>query len=157
MIGNALFDTNDVRRITDENDEYWWVAKDVCLKLGLENSRRALMTLDQDEKSHVKIQTKGGLQNLSVINESGLYHLIFKSRKPEAIKFQDWVCDEVLPSIRKYGFYATSEAIQKSLDDSEYLDAVIEEIKRIKEEEQRSSKGCYYPFPIDSEEIQKDR
>jgi anti-repressor protein len=133
MVGSILFN-NDVRRITDENDEYWWVAKDVCIKLGLNNSRRALMSLDDDEKSKAKIQTKGGLQSLAVISESGLYGLIFKSRKPEAIKFQDWVFDDVLPSIRKYGCYMTPETLEKSLDDSEFLDQLIEQIKKMKAE-----------------------
>ncbi len=150
MAGSILFD-NDVRRITDENDESWWVAKDVCIKLGLNNSRRALMTLDDDEKSKAKIQTKGGLQSLAVISEPGLYSLIFKSRKPEAIKFQDWVCEDVLPSIRKHGCYMTPDALQQSLDDPEYLDALIKKLKEIKETKQKDGlqKGCYDLVPFD--------
>ena len=75
------------------------MAKDVCnvLDMTVEATRR----LDEDEKGLTNIQTLGGNQSMTVINESGLYALIFRSSKPEAKQFSRWVTHEVLPSIRK--------------------------------------------------------
>ena len=82
-----------------------FVAKDVCDVLCIKNSRDAVATLDDDEKGVGNADTLGGVQQLQVVTESGLYHLIFKSRKAEAKKFRRWVTDEVLPALRKRGFY----------------------------------------------------
>lgn len=91
------------------NNEPWFVAKDVCDVLGLSNSRKATAALDADErKDGVTISDTVGRTNYAtVVNESGLYHLIFQSRKPEAKKFRKWVTGEVLPAIRKTGRYET--------------------------------------------------
>lgn len=85
--------------------EPWFVAKDVCDVLGLKNSRDTMSGLDEDEKGVAISDTPGGKQSLAIVNESGLYSLIMKSRKPEAKAFKKWVTSEVLPSIRKYGYY----------------------------------------------------
>lgn len=90
--------------------EPWFVAKDVCEILGLTNSRKATSTLDEEEKGVTICDTPGGKQQLTIINESGLYSLILKSRKPEAKAFKKWVTSEVLPSIRKYGYYISPAA-----------------------------------------------
>ena len=86
--------------------EPWFIAKDVCLALGLNNTRRALDRLDEDEKGITTSNTLGGVQSLLMVNESGLYNLIFGSRKEEAKAFRRWVTHEVLPSIRKTGSYS---------------------------------------------------
>ena len=83
----------------------WFVAVDVCDALTINNNRMALERLDEDEKGVSSIDTLGGIQDLSIINESGLYSLILTSRKPEAKKFKKWVTSEVLPAIRKTGRY----------------------------------------------------
>ncbi|SEG13116.1 BRO-N domain-containing protein [Marinobacterium lutimaris] len=85
--------------------EPWFVAADVCEVLALRNSRDALGRLDEDEKGVATTDTLGGRQNLSTINESGLYSLILTSRKPEAKRFKRWVTSEVLPEIRKTGSF----------------------------------------------------
>jgi prophage antirepressor-like protein len=79
----------------------WFVSADVCETLDLKNPRDALRRLGSGEKGKVTIQTAGGPQQLSVVNESGLYCLAFTSRKPEAEAFRFWVTDEVLPSLRR--------------------------------------------------------
>ena len=84
------FVTNSVRVIM-RGDEPWFVAVDVCEALTIGNSRMALDRLDDDEKGVSSIDTPGGNQELSIINESGLYSLILTSRKPEAKKFKKWV------------------------------------------------------------------
>lgn len=98
------FGTNTVRVIT-RNNQQWFVAADVCAVLGIKNHRDSLMHLDDDEKGVVSSDTLGGTQNISIVNESGLYALVLRSRKPEARKFAKWVTSEVLPSIRQTGSY----------------------------------------------------
>ena len=92
--------------MTDEASEPWFVAKDVCDILEIENSRKATADLDSDEKNTVTISNGiAGNPNKTIISEAGLYRLIMRSRKPEAKDFQRWVPHEVLPSIRKHGGY----------------------------------------------------
>lgn len=82
-----------------ENGEPWFVAKDVCDILDIKNSRDATANLDDDEKGVANTDTLGGKQVAVVINTSGLYTLILKSRKPQAKAFKRWVTHIVLPSI----------------------------------------------------------
>ena len=99
------------------NSEPWFVATDVCHVLGISNNRDAVSRLDDDEKATSALPTQFGVKDMWLVSESGLYSLIFQSRKPEAKKFRKWVTAEVLPSIRKKGYYG----LKKSDDD--YLDA----------------------------------
>ncbi|MFR9546725.1 MAG: Bro-N domain-containing protein, partial [Rikenellaceae bacterium] len=99
------------------NCEPWVVAKDVCEILGIEKHRDAISRLDDDERGSVKLDTLGGMQTMSIINESGLYSLIFRSNKPEAKVFRKWVTSEVLPTIRKKGYYGTRAEVK-----DDYLD-----------------------------------
>ncbi|WP_238544924.1 phage antirepressor KilAC domain-containing protein [Geomicrobium sp. JCM 19039] len=87
------------------NDEPWFVAKDVCDVLEINNSRQALTRLDDDEKAEVTLND--GRQNrlYAAVNESGLYELIFASRKKEAKAFKRWVKQDVLPQVRQTGKY----------------------------------------------------
>jgi prophage antirepressor-like protein len=81
-----------------------WMAKDVCKALGIRNVSSAVASLEDYEKGSIAINDrtrKGGNPNVLVVNESGLYSLVFKSQKPEAKEFKKWVTTEVLPSIRK--------------------------------------------------------
>ena len=92
-------------RVLGTKYEPWFVAVDVCRILEIKNSRDAVKRLDEDEKGVVLTDTLGGEQEVQIINESGFYTLILRSRKPEAKAFRRWVTHEVLPSIRKYGYY----------------------------------------------------
>jgi prophage antirepressor-like protein len=105
------FGTHAVR-VVMRGDTPWFVAKDVCDALGYVNSRDAVADhLDADERSTVaNSDGRNGGGKITIINESGLYALVLRSRKPEARKFAKWVTGEVLPSIRKTGRY---EAKQK--------------------------------------------
>ena len=85
--------------------EPWFVAVDLYRALEIKQPARALSRLDDDEKGVTTIHTLGGPQQVLIVSELGLYRLIFTSRKAEARQFQRWVCHEVLPSIRKYGYY----------------------------------------------------
>ncbi len=104
------FQSQTVRTVTDERGEPWFVAVDVCAVLSIGNSRMALGRLDDDERGVSSIDTLGGPQGMSVVNESGLYSLILGSRKPQAKAFKRWVTHEVLPTIRKTGAYTTRQA-----------------------------------------------
>lgn len=94
-------------RVQVINDEPWFVAKDVCHILGISNHIDAVSRLDEDERMDgVGITDPiGRKQQVNAVNESGLYHLIFQSRKPEARKFRKWVTGELLPTLRKTGHY----------------------------------------------------
>lgn len=93
-------------RTTEIDGETWLVAKDVADILEIQNIRQNMDELDEDEKGVCNVYTPGGMQNMTVINEAGLYKLTFKSRKDEAKNFTRWVTHEVLPSIRKTGSYS---------------------------------------------------
>lgn len=90
--------------------EPFFVGKDVCDILELKNSRKSLSALDEDEKLVYQIVTSGQRREVIVVNESGLYHLIFRSNKPEAKAFRKWVTSEVLPALRKSGNYSLAAA-----------------------------------------------
>jgi prophage antirepressor-like protein len=97
----------------------WFVARDVCVVLGLMNSRQALEAIPLSQKGVTITYTLGGAQRMAIINEPGLYRLIFKSRKPEAEAFQNWVFTEVLPAIRKTGRYSTGGLADTADPDAE--------------------------------------
>lgn len=95
----------EIRTVVIEN-EPWFVGKDIAFVLGYSNSRKAIIDhVDDEDKGVTKCDTLGGSQDLTVINESGLYSLILSSKLPIAKKFKRWVTSEVLPSIRKTGHY----------------------------------------------------
>ena len=93
--------------------ETWFVAKEVCDILGIGNSRQAVSTLDDDEKNTVTTNDgTSGNPNKTIISESGLYALVFKSRLPSAQAFRKWVTKEAIPSIRKKGYYGKIDRTQ---------------------------------------------
>lgn len=103
------YDENKPMRTLNLNGEPWFVLRDVCEVLGLGNSRMVADRLDEDEKGVSQIDTLGGVQNATIISESGLYNVILRSDKPEAKPFRKWVTAVVLPSIRKNGGYIAGQ------------------------------------------------
>ncbi len=103
------FESHDVRVVIDQDGEPLFVAADLLSTLHLD--RKALERLDDDEKGVSSIHTPGGMQEMTVVSESGLFNLVLGSRKPEAKRFKRWVTHEVLPSIRKTGSYATPGSV----------------------------------------------
>ncbi|NMY06000.1 hypothetical protein HBO12_23830 [Pseudomonas sp. WS 5059] len=100
------FEALPVRVVTEENGEHWFCAKDICTILGYSNSRQVIS--DNCREKGVRITdtlTEKGKQELQFIDEGNLYRLIIRSRKEEAQQFESWVCDEVLPALRKTGSY----------------------------------------------------
>lgn len=107
-----MFQNQDVRT-TIINDEAWFAASDVCAILDIANVSDAVSKLDDDEKGIGNSDTLGGKQSLLFVNEAGVYHLIFTSRKPEAKLFRRWVTNEVLPTLRKTGSYTIQRPAQQ--------------------------------------------
>ena len=132
---------NEIKIFTNENfgevgaveleGNTWFIARDVCRALELDNSRQAISRLDEDEKNTVILNDGNrGNPNMAIINESGLYSLVLSSRKPEAKAFKRWITHEVLPSIRKHGMYAMDELLDNP-------DIAIEALTRLKEEREK--------------------
>lgn len=96
-------------RVTIIKGDPWFVAADVCKVLGLSNTTVFLANLAVDEKAKLNLGLRGG--GVNTVNEAGLYKLILRSRKKEAVKFQDWITRDILPTIRKTGGYVADEAV----------------------------------------------
>lgn len=128
------------------NGEPWFVANDVMRVLEVSNSKDAIRTLDDDEKSGVDIiDPHGRKQKTNCISEAGLYSIILRSRKPEAKAFKRWVTHEVIPSIRKHGAYLTPQKIEDALLNP---DVIINLALQLKTEKQKNAeltaKAAYY-------------
>lgn len=129
-----------IRTITD-NDGIYFVGKDVAQALGYSNQRDALARhVDDEDKGVVKRDTPGGVQDVTTINESGLYSLVLSSKLPSAKRFKRWVTSEVLPALRRQGGYMLANANEtpeqimaralKIADEAlKRKDAIIEEMK----------------------------
>ena len=117
----------------------WFVAKDVCDALKIENSRDAVARLDADERNTVVLNDgTPGNPNRAIVSESGLYSLVLGSRKPQAHAFKRWVTHDVIPSIRKRGLYATPETAEKILGDPDFLIQALTELKQEREQRQKA-------------------
>ena len=138
------FEGNEVRTLKLD-DEPYFVGKDVAKILGYSNTRDALSRyVDSEDKGVAKLDTLGGKQNQTIINESGLYSLILSSKMPNAKRFKHWVTSEVLPAIRKHGAYMTDEKafdvvnnkdglaslLQQAADQLRAKDIQIEEVEK---------------------------
>lgn len=129
------FEQNKVRTVL-VNDVPYFVGKDVAEVLGYSKPRNAILIhVDVEDKQDAPIQgALGGKQSMTIINESGLYSLIFKSKLPNAKKFKRWVTSEVLPSIRQTGTYTNipqtfSEALRLAADTEEERARMEKQIK----------------------------
>jgi len=133
---NIIYENKNVR-ITGTEDEPWFVAKDICNILDIVDISKALQKIPESWKSSKVINTTGGNQDMRILNESGLYMLIMRSNKPIAQKFQEFVCKEILPSIRKKGEFK----LQKMLEEKEQEKLeLLEEKTKIEEEKAKLEK-----------------
>lgn len=122
-----------VRTVTIDG-EPWMVGKDIATALGYTNTRKALNDhVDDEDKGVTKSDTLGGAQEMTVINESGLYSLVLSSKLPTAKKFKHWITSEVLPAIRKHGAYMTPEKIEEALLNPDTLIKLATELKAERE------------------------
>ena len=116
-------------RVIDQGGEPWFVAADVCRALEIQNHRDVFSRLDDDEKGVAFIDTLGGQQKMSTVNEPGLYSLVLGSRKPEAKAFKRWITHEVVPAIRKHGAYMTPATVEVILSDPDTMIRLLQELK----------------------------
>lgn len=117
-------------RTIDKGGEPWFVGKDVANALGFTNSRDAISThVFLEDRGVDSIDTPGGNQKMTVINESGVYALVFGSRLTTAKKFKHWVTSEIIPSIRKHGAYMTPETLEKVLLSPDTLMQLAQNLK----------------------------
>lgn len=120
-------------RILEIENEPYFVGKDVAEILGYTNTRKALIDhVDEEDKTSNETLRVNGT-NLTLINESGLYSLILKSKLPQAKQFKRWVTNEVLPTIRKYGAYMTDEVLKEALTSPDFIIRLATELKEEKE------------------------
>ena len=132
-----------VRTVILESGDPGFVVKDVCAIFGDSNYRRSVLRLDDDEKGVSQVSTPGGKQEMTIVNEAGLYSLLFamqpqKGNSPdeqiqkriESLKqFKRWVTHEVLPAIRKHGVYATDNVIEKVLENPDFGIVLLTKLK----------------------------
>lgn len=121
-------------RVLERDGEPWFVLSDVCRSIGVDNPSQVKRRLNSDDVNTVT--TNEGIRgnpNRTIINESGLYNVIFMSRKPEAQDFKRWVTNEVLPSIRKHGAYMTPQKIEDVLTSP---DTIIQLAQNLKAEQE---------------------
>lgn len=138
-------------RIIEKSNEPWFIAKDVCDILQISKYRDAVSRLDEDERESVLVDTPGGQQRTTAINEPGLYTLVLKSRKPEAKQFKRWITHEVIPSIRKHDAYMTPEKIEEVLLNPDTIIKLATDLKaeremRFKLEKQKQLDEPYTTF-----------
>lgn len=145
-----LFSHPDLGEIkaTIKNGDPWFLAGDVCRVLGIKNSSDAVNEIVKKLKtagvkvvgtSDTLLETAGGKQKVTIINEQILYELIFNSRKQKAVLFRAWVTGEVLPSIRKHGFYRNEGKIIRKVE----TDAIKEFIEYAKTNGSQSGERYY--------------
>ena len=133
-----------VREITIDG-EPWFVGKDVASCLGYTNSRKTIADhVDDEDKGVTKCDTLGGSQEVTVINESGMYALIFGSKLDSAKRFKRWVTHDVLPSIRKTGLYSVStETMMEKINNLENMVAELAKSLSAPRESVQASQVAY--------------
>jgi anti-repressor protein len=138
----------EIRTVVIDN-EPWFVARDITERLGYQNGRDALYKhVDQEDKGVAKCDTLGGVQDFSIINESGLYSLILSSKLPEAKKFKHWVTSEVLPQIRRTGGYVAPRTYAEAL--RAYADEVEQRERLERERQELLPKAEFFDAVTDS-------
>jgi prophage antirepressor-like protein len=127
------FETGAVRTV-EQNGEIFFVGKDVCKRLGYTNARKTMNDHCKGVTICYPLCTAGGTQKVRIISESDVMRLICSSKLPEAVKFEKWIFEEVLPSIRKHGGYLTPEKVEEALLNP---DVIIRLATELKEERQK--------------------
>lgn len=118
-------------RTVIQGEDVWFIAKDVSEVLGFSETSAMTRYLDEDETMSVKLAGMNMKSNL--VNESGLYSAILRSRKPQAKAFKKWVTSEVLPSIRKHGAYMTDQVLEQAVTNPDFAIGLLTKLKEEKE------------------------
>lgn len=119
-------------------NQTWFVGKDVAVALGYEKPTDAVRKkVASEDRGISKMETPSGNQEMTIINESGLYSLVLSSKLPGAKQFKRWVTSEVLPSIRKHGLYATPDTVEQMIADPDTAIRLLTQLKEERAEKQR--------------------
>lgn len=131
------FNGNPVR-VVMINEEPWFVASDITTALGFTRARDAVRMVDNEDKGAHQMRTPGGMQEVIILSESGMYTLVLRSDRPDAKAFKRWVTHEVLPAIRKTGAYVTPVAAARNAD-LDALRTMIDAIEQTRAEQERQA------------------
>jgi prophage antirepressor-like protein len=147
LIDETILFNNDTVRIIGTYNEPWFIAKDICKILGIANVTESLRNIPEKWRGSEILSTSNGNQNMNIINESALYKLIMRSNKPIAQKFQEHVCEVILPSIRKQGEYKLQSIIDKNKE--------LEEEKLSREKELQFKEYLLTKTQLENKKLEK--
>lgn len=156
-VGNEVQVFNSERfgdlRMVEIDNEPWFVGKDVAEALGYTNPRKAIIDhIDEEDKGVTNCYTLGGVQKMTVINESGVYALIFGSKLPDAKSFKHWVTSEVLPTIRKTGGYVQQgREVEFMKNPNSAIFSAVQSLTMMAEALQMQLESTKAPLPVLSE------
>ena len=128
-------------RTVNVGDKIMFVASDVAKALGYSRPADAITAHCKGSVKH-RLPTNGGMQELKIIPEGDVYRLITHSKLPAAEKFESWVFDEVLPSIRKHGAYMTEDTIKKAMAEPDFIIKLATELKKEQEQNKQLTETC---------------
>lgn len=131
------FNGHQVRIITDDSGEPWFCAKDVASALGYRYPKDAIRAHCKGAVNRLPLSTNGGIQTFSFIREGDVYRLIVSSKLDSAQKFESWIFDDVVPSIRRHGIYATDITIERMISDPDFAIRLLTELKESRERQRK--------------------
>lgn len=123
------FHGTEVRTVTIDG-EPWFVLADLARVLDIAAPGRLAARLDEGVRQTHTLPTSGGLQSMTIVSEAGMYEVVIRSDKPQAVDFRRWITSEVLPSIRKHGGYLTEQKIEEALTDPDTIIQLAQTLKR---------------------------
>jgi len=139
-------------RAVEINGEPWLVLRDVCDVLEITHVTDTAKRLEKDEVGQTEvIDRMGRTQTTTIINESGFYSVVLRSDKPKAKPFRKWVTSEVLPSIRKHGAYMTSDVLEQTIQNPDYMIGLLNALK----DEQAHRKELEMTVAVQTQQIQE--
>ena len=123
-------------RVVMQGEDPWFVGRDVASALGYRNTVDAINTHCRKANDYRDSEMLPTATPMKIIPESDVYRLVMRSNLPRAVEFQDWICEEVIPSIRKHGLYATEEVVDRILDDPDFGITLLQRYKFEREQRQ---------------------
>ena len=125
-----IFEGNSISTL-EKDGQHWFVAGDVARALGYRDANHAVQCVDKAELGYMDLCTRGGKQRVRIINESGLYNLTFRSKKPAAQRFRQWITSEVIPAIRKNGGYVVGQEMLPAAEQVQTTQTIKQESQRV--------------------------
>jgi len=146
LFSNPQF--GEIRTVVNESGDPLFCLNDLCLNIGISNSRNVKSRLDEGDVHQIDTPTTSGIQSMTFVNESGMYDVIIRSDSENAKPFRKWVTSEVLPAIRKHGAYMTQSTIEKVLTDPDTLIQLAQILKEERRQKELAQKQLEYQAPV---------